>query len=332
MAVERVVECQSSTKEIYLGQEWIPTGKEILVTGFTGLVGLDLTKRASQKDRVIGISRGKIENSLDGRLESFNVDLLDEERVLWVLRKTQPDLVLHLAAATHVDQCEKDPELARRQNVEATKILAKACKETGVILGYCSTDYVFPKTGGPFSENDKTDPINIYGQTKLEGEKIVKKILGKGNYFIFRIASPYDFSYSIKSGTPPVIYGLLKENKSIPLVNDARTTYTWVPDIALALNKLILKEVWKDPRPIYYVAGPESLTAAEVAWVLLVNKVKTFGKSEEEVEQPRLEGISVDRYFEGKAPRPLEGGLKIDKIKALGIKMHSLEEVLATLP
>lgn len=313
-------------EESLFSQEWISTGRKILITGSTGLVGSCLAQTARGKDEIFGLSRGKIESSFaNDQFTAFNCDLLNEEELWSLFEKVKPQVVIHLAAATDVDGCQNNPDWAKMQNVEATKLLARACKEYGTILGYCSTDYIFPKTGGPFSEKDKTDPINIYGRTKLEGEKAIKEILVKGQYFIFRIASPYDFAYLRKPGTPPIIYKCLQENKSLKLVNDAFTTYTWVPDIALALNRLILEEVWNKSRPIYHIAGPESLSATQVAWACLI-------RLDKKVFTGQIDGVALNEYFRGKAPRPLEGGLKIGKITDLGIKMHSLEEVLKTTP
>lgn len=315
-------------KEDLPRREWEPTGERILITGFSGLVGSGIARVALGKDTIFGLARGKTTSPFEEhQLPIYNLDLFDKESLFSVLEEAKPTLVLHLAALTNVDYCQDDPIEAFDTNALATAGLAHICYEMGIPIGYCSTDYVFPRTGGPFVESDEPNPLrdakggvlNCYGLTKLFGERMLE-VYPPGSYFIFRIASPYDFSYPQKPGTPPVIYQRLKEGLPLKVVTDAKTTYTWVPDIARALNRLILKRAWEDKNPVYHIAGPDWLSAKDIVDLCL----ERLGRSSSEIVETTL-----DEYFKGRAPRPLEGGLGTERITNMGSAMHSLREVLS---
>lgn len=312
-----------------LTPEWEPTGERIMITGYSGLVGSRISMAVAGRDTAFGLSRGRTEIAQGINLPSFSADLLDYGRIRAIFEKNRPSFVLHLAGATSVDRCQQDREEAKAQNETATENLARICSQLGVVLCFISTDYVFPRTGGPFDENFPPSPVkdfsgkteNIYGATKLAAEKLVVEILSPSQYMIVRIASPYDFAYFQKPGVPPLIYNRLKSGQPIMVVTDARTTYTWVPDIAVCLNRLIKQKSWKSTDPVFHIAGPEILSAEDIVNICL-NALE--GNTNSQITKTTL-----DRYFEGKAPRPLEGGLK--SIKNLGVKMHSLREVLFSL-
>lgn len=148
--------------------------KKILVTGGNGTIGSyvsDVFKNSSV------ILTGK-----------DTLDITKKSQVLEQVKKYDPDLIIHLAAITNVDFCEQNKSIATKVNFGGTKNVALVCKTYHIPLVYISTATVFdgknPPKGG-YTENDKTSPINIYGKTKLLGEKIIKKNLK--NYIIIRI-------------------------------------------------------------------------------------------------------------------------------------------------
>ncbi len=165
-----------------------------LVTGVTGQLGADVAEELLGRGAVVfGTGRKEAPpQSLFGRINfSYtSLDLADEEALTGCYEKASPDVVIHCASWTAVDDAEKEEnrETVRKVNVESTRLLAKLCGEKQVKLLYISTDYVF---GGDAEEPYSADcmdfkPLNVYGATKLEGEKVVRSTLTK--YFVVRVA------------------------------------------------------------------------------------------------------------------------------------------------
>ena len=138
---------------------------KILITGATGLLGVDLMAVLKQDYRAMGVS-------------TANFDIWDYDKVASFLDRMKPDIVLHAAAWANVDGCEEQKDKAVAINAVGTKNIALACKNVGARMIYYSTDYVFDGAkGSAYTEDDKPNPINNYGRSKLEGEKYVLEIL-----------------------------------------------------------------------------------------------------------------------------------------------------------
>jgi dTDP-4-dehydrorhamnose reductase len=102
------------------------------------------------------------------------LDVTHADDVTRAIQSAEPDVVLHLAAATDVDRCEKEPEWARRSNALGTENVARACEGTGIVLVYVSTGAVFSgEKAEPYVESDQPAPVNVYAQAKLDGERAV---------------------------------------------------------------------------------------------------------------------------------------------------------------
>lgn len=148
---------------------------KILVTGVRGQLGYDVVQE--------GESRG---------LEMFgtdvdNMDITDAGQVKRVIEEYKPDAVIHCAAYTAVDAAEDNQELCRKINVDGTRNIAEVCKDMDIPMMYFSTDYIFDGQGENFwKEDDPKKPLNVYGQTKYEGELAVQELAEK--YFILRIS------------------------------------------------------------------------------------------------------------------------------------------------
>lgn len=134
--------------------------KQAVVTGAAGMLGSALLDLAPASLEVAGIDLP------DG-------DLSEPEAARASLERHQPDLVIHCAAWTEVDGCTRDPERAFRHNALATENVARACRELNARLLVMSTDYVFDGTkGAPYTEQDPTNPLNPYGESKLAAERL----------------------------------------------------------------------------------------------------------------------------------------------------------------
>jgi dTDP-4-dehydrorhamnose reductase len=147
----------------------------ILVTGAAGVVGGYVSDVFSDHELVLTDIVGDVDT----------LDVTEPGSVRRLVAETQPEVVIHLAAATDVDRCEQDPDTAYRTNAIGTQNVALACKDVGAVLVYTSTAGVF---GGekpePYVEFDEPSPVNVYGHSKLAGERIIQSLLDR--YYIAR--------------------------------------------------------------------------------------------------------------------------------------------------
>ncbi len=159
---------------------------KLLITGASGLFGSKLAEIAAVRAYQVysGYSRTRVASGIP-----IKFDVSDKNRVKDVFKKVNPEVVVHAAALTNVDKCELNRELAWRVNVEGARNIAEGAKSRNAFLIYISTDYVFNGETGLYSENDKTDPINHYGVTKLKAEGLVKELID--DYCIVRTSVLY---------------------------------------------------------------------------------------------------------------------------------------------
>ncbi|OAT05077.1 dTDP-4-dehydrorhamnose reductase [Blastomyces gilchristii SLH14081] len=149
-----------------------------LITGATGLLGrqvLNAFQRDSANWKVFGQGFSRASGTADSGVEIVKADLLDEGNIVALLEQTKPNVVVHCAANRFPDKCDQNPAAARKINVAATQSLAQATSSRSILLIYISTDYVFPGRPGeaPYATSAQTDPPNIYGETKRDGEVAV---------------------------------------------------------------------------------------------------------------------------------------------------------------
>lgn len=279
---------------------------KILGTGLTGLVGSRIVELLADRYEFENVS-----------LES-GVDITDREQVRQKVIDSPAGVILHLAAKTDVDGCEKDKPLGKngdawRINVEGTRNIVEAAKKSGKQIIYISTDFVFDGASKFYTEEDMPNPINWYGLTKYEGEKIVQN--SGLPHLICRLAFPYRADFPQKKDFLRGILEKLKTGQKIAMVSDQIITPTFIDDIAYALDTLIKNEA----RGIYHVAGGSYHTPLEVAF--LIAQIFDLDKS-------LIGRTTRETYFAGRAPRPFSLALKNDKLEKLGIKMSTFEEGL----
>lgn len=281
---------------------------KILGTGLTGLVGSRIVELLSDKYEFENLSR------------SSGVDILDKEKIMEKIRTSDAQIVLHLAAKTDVDGCEKDKALeqdgeAWKINVEGTRNVADACSETNKKLIYVSTDFVFDGENlppGGYSEEDIPNPINWYAQTKYEGEKIIQKL--KTPWIIARTAYPYRSNFT-KSDFFRTILDRLRNGQTVAAITDHIFTPTFIDDIAFAIDALIEN----DSRGIFHAVGGQSLTPHKAA-NLIADEFK--------LDKSKISETTRSGFFNNRAPRPFQLVLKNDRITKLGVRMRTLEEGL----
>lgn len=151
--------------------------KKILVTGSNGFIGQELVNQIllRQDMNPIALSRG--DNRIQHEKEFIyqSADVCDEEALKSVIEEYKPDTVIHTVALANVDQCEADPVECNRINVTPVQHLTRMAERFGFHLIYLSTDFIFDGLNGPYKEKDKPNPLNHYGASKLEAERIVQQ-------------------------------------------------------------------------------------------------------------------------------------------------------------
>ncbi|MFH1458923.1 MAG: dTDP-4-dehydrorhamnose reductase [Candidatus Omnitrophota bacterium] len=205
--------------------------KRILITGVKGMLGPDLAEELAKDYHVFGLDLDVSEPSNN----YFLCDITKKEDLENIFTKVNPWLVIHSAAYTNVDLAEDYPELVNLVNVQGTKYVAEFCNQFKAKLVYISTDYVFDgeKEGG-YDEYDLPNPINVYGHSKLGGEKVVSSLLSE--YLIVRTS--WLFGYHGKNFVTTII-DKAKHATQLKVVNDQRGSPTYTKSLAQAINKLI---------------------------------------------------------------------------------------------
>lgn len=197
---------------------------KVLVTGAKGQLGYDvINELKKRKYEYIGV-------------DTQEMDITDDTQVKKIFNEINPDAVIHCAAWTAVDDAEENIEKCRLVNAIGTENIARACKKSGCKLMYLSTDYVFDGTGErPWEPDDTvTMPLNVYGQTKYEGEVAVCNNVEK--FFIVRIA--WVFGINGKNFVKTML-NLSKTHNTLTVVNDQVGTPTYTYDLARLLVDMI---------------------------------------------------------------------------------------------
>lgn len=200
----------------------------ILVTGANGQLGQSVLKVAS-----------KYPNLSFVYCDSSQLDITNLESCKQVFAKYNPDFCINTAAYTAVDKAESEPEKAFAVNVTGAQNLALVCKEFDAVLLHVSTDFVFDgENTKPYKTTDKTNPINVYGETKLKGEIAIQNIWGK--HFIVRTSWVYsEFGNNFKK----TMLRLAETRDEISVVNDQIGRPTYAPNLAdFLISKIIFED------------------------------------------------------------------------------------------
>ncbi|MFC3395022.1 dTDP-4-dehydrorhamnose reductase [Brenneria rubrifaciens] len=248
--------------------------------------------------------------------DSAELDITNLEKVLAAVKEYRPDAIVNAAAYTAVDKAESEPELAALVNKTGPENLAIAAKEYGALLVHVSTDYVFDGTATrPYVETDKTNPLGVYGKTKLEGEVVVSSILPEA--IIIRTAwvfSEYGNNF-VKT-----MLRLAKEREELSIVSDQRGCPTYAGDIAQAIIDLLTQRA---DGGVYHFCGDD-----EVAWSDFAEAIFRIGVEQERLaKRPQVNKINTDQY-PTPAKRPLYSSLNGNKIKSLNIGPSKWEQAL----
>lgn len=198
--------------------------KKVLLIGAKGQVGQELQLTLPQLGEVISIGREEL-------------DLTNSEKISQLIREIHPDYLVNAAAYTAVDKAETEPDLAYSINAIAPKIMAESAEKIKAKFLHISTDYVFDgRKNTPYLESDLTNPLGVYGQSKLRGEEEIKTVNSQA--IILRTAWVYG-SYG-KSNFVKTMLRLGKEREELKVVVDQVGSPTWAKDIATAITQLLI--------------------------------------------------------------------------------------------
>lgn len=292
---------------------------KVLVTGVAGQLGHDVMNELAERG-IEGIGSdiapeysGIADGTAVTKMPYIQMDITDEKAVSAKIKEVHPDVVVHCAAWTAVDLAEDEDKVAkvRAINADGTRYIANVCKELDCKMVYISTDYVFDGQGETPWDPDCKDykPLNVYGETKLEGELAVSETLEK--YFIVRIA--WVFGKNGKNFIKTML-NVAKTHDKLTVVNDQIGTPTYTFDLARLLVDMIGTEKYG-----YYHATNEG---GYISWYDFTKEIfrQAVGLGHEEYSEDRVSvaPVTTAEYGVSKAARPFNSRLDKSKLTANG--------------
>lgn len=291
---------------------------KILVTGSNGLLGQKISAILENQPDVSPVFTARKNLTYPIKKATFQVlDVSDEKQVNTVLRQLRPEVIIHTAAMTQVDDCELNREECWKQNVLATQYLVTAAEQINAQVIHVSTDFIFDGTAGPLDETAKPGPVNYYGESKLAAEEVVEK--SKLKWAILRTVLVYGVAHDMsRSNIVLWVKKSLEEEKQIKVVNDQWRTPTLAEDLAMGCWLAAQKKA----TGVFNISGEEMMTPYDIA-----TRTARFFKLNES-----LITKTDSTQFKQPAARPLKTGFVIEKAKQqLNYKPHSFEAGLSLI-
>jgi dTDP-4-dehydrorhamnose reductase len=274
----------------------------ILITGANGLIGSRLLARLAGKREVIAVGRGpQRANSTAAGVRYIDLELGQPGRLRALIEEARPASVIHAAAMTDVDACERDELAAWRLNVGAVEEAALGARATGARLVSISTDYVFDGDSGPYSEADVPNPRGVYARSKRCGEEAAL-LLAPGSA-VARVAVVYSgFPGARRTFAQSTLEALLA-GREVRAFADQSVS----PTLADNAAEMILGLEGSGERGLWHCTGASVVTRVEFCRAL----ARKLGADERLIVQTRLADAKL------LAPRPLKAGLRVERIQAL---------------
>lgn len=274
----------------------------VLVFGANGQVGSALSNKRSS---VTAFGRDQVDLATSGAAAQAILDL-------------KPDFVINAAAYTAVDKAESEPQLAELINSKAPEEMAAACQQINSCMIHYSTDYVFDGNGSrPYREDDRTDPLGVYGRTKLDGERGVIKNLDR--HLILRTAWVYDSTGKNFVNTM-LRLGLDPERKELTVVADQRGTPTFANDLASATLQIVdrISDRGDVEWGVFHVTG-----SGETTWHGFAEKIF-------ELTETAVKAVPITTAdYPTPAPRPAYSVLDNDRLRRVfDIQMPQWQDAL----
>lgn len=229
--------------------------KSLLITGGTGLLGGHLVERAMSGWDVYSTFFRSVPPAGTTFAKAARLDVKNGKEVQALFSEISPSVIIHTAAMTGMDMCALNKREAWETNVEGTEHLVTAAERVNARLVYLSTDLVFQGDAGNYSESDSASPACYYGETKLEGEKVISEI--SSNYCIARIALSYGWSVTSSLCFAEVMADKLSRGEEVRLFTDEFRSPVYIPNLCDALLEIAARN---DVQGVIHLAGPERLS------------------------------------------------------------------------
>jgi len=287
--------------------------KTVLITGANGLLGQKLCLHFSSSYKVIATDLHPQNFVSLPNLSYESLDLTKRKALEFQVRFYNPWVIINAAAYTDVDGCEINKDQAWAVNVGGVKNLVRVCREHEIKLVHFSSDYIFDGENGPYSEDDLPKPVNSYGETKLESEKVIQE--SGIDFIIVRTNVLYGFGKKVKKNFLLWLLQKLSAGEKTKIVTDQFNN----PTLADNLSACTLEMVERNLSGIFHIGGAEYLSRYDFAFKV----VEVFGFKEAEIAPIKTESLKQ------KAKRPTRGGLKIQKAQGiLETKLLNVKEGL----
>jgi dTDP-4-dehydrorhamnose reductase len=270
--------------------------RRILLTGSSGQVGWELKRALMQLGEVIAPDRGQF-------------DLARPKSLRKKIAEWKPDLIVNPAAYTAVDQAEAESKLVFAINAESPAIMAEEAEKLNIPMVHYSTDYVFDGTKQtPYTEEDKPNPLNVYGESKLQGDLLIQKVTGQ--HLILRTS----WIYSLRGNNfLNTMLKLFNEWDKVDIVDDQYGTPSWARYIAQSSTEMIARLILEKNRGSYNRWGIYNLTASgEASWYDFAEAIYKNSHNKFNVKLNRIHSSD----FKSNSLRPLFTVLDNNKLKS----------------
>jgi len=236
--------------------------QKILITGSNGLLGQKLVNLFSSISNyeVFALSRGDNRNETAKKLTYYNIDITNSKKIRALINDIKPHYIVNCAAMTNVDECQKEKDKCDRINVEAVKTLVNCALDNNIHLVQISTDFIFDGKNGPYKEDDKPNPINYYGLSKLKSEDII--IRAGIKYTVLRTILVFGIVDNMTTNNIVLfVKKALETGHVVTMVDDQYRMPTFVDDLAQACLLSIQNQAYG----VFHISSSELLSVYEMA-------------------------------------------------------------------
>jgi len=252
----------------------------LLITGASGLLGINLAMEAMSEHEVVGIDRGKLKSA---PFQVLRADFLQANEINPFIETTNPDWLINCAALANLEECEKHPDQAKTLNTNLPAELANTCAKRNIKFVHLSTDAVFDGTKqGSYSEEDIPNPQGIYSQTKLDGEQAVQD--ANPNAIIARV-NFFGWSLGGRRSLGEFFVNNLSDGKNVNGFTDVTFCPMWVNHLAQTLIAMLEKDL----HGLYHVVGAQPMNKCQFG----VEVARKFGLNESLISPQSVEKSSL---------------------------------------
>ena len=257
---------------------------KLLITGASGLLGINLALEAMREHEVIGVDRGRLKSP---PFQVLKADLFRENTIDPVLDATQPDWLINCAALANLEECEQYPELARFLNTELPGELAKICARRKIRFVHISTDAVFDgEKKDAYAEEDEPNPFGTYSQTKLDGERAVQSVNSEA---IIARVNFYGWSLNGKRSLGELFVNNLSADQQM----NGFTDVVFCPMFVNHTAQILLSMLKMSLSGLYHVVGPRPMSKYQFGIAI----ARKFGLRESQIDPKSVlsSGLTVRR-------------------------------------